>query len=377
MKSRLFVVDDVKFLNESGPFDAEVYIPYSKPKNGSNEKPKLLPGNQWLKTIADIMADMLQIEIGDYVFFWASKTSDEKSRIYGVYRAISRPFFDSANKIAPFKIKVERAYDMKNPISEYDVLNCPYVKSSMWSIIGKKIAGKSRGSTPLTMEETRTLMMLLIGANPDYKYFPFNKDRIVEVNKPIELKLNNTDIKVNKQPKKVSEMDLSAYSYIDSSGDVRYEKVLETLFNQELTKRNIEMFNQLGIDVNKVIWYSNYLPYSIEQSEMDYLIMESEDKVAISKLYVIEFQKDILDISHISRCAMYSQWVSSNMALGTGMVQPIIICRKTKNRNTDALQKYNDILEGEKELNNGMRIKDIQVYTYDLQLGRPTFTRKK
>ena len=34
-------------------------------------------------------------------------------------------------------------------------------------------------------------------------------------------------------------------------------------------------FSQIGIDVDKVVWYSNYLPYSIEQSEMDYVLLQS------------------------------------------------------------------------------------------------------
>ncbi len=112
--------------------------------------PKVV-GQQWLKTIADIMADMLQVEIGDYIFLWETRSNNQKSRIHGVYRAISAPYYEvsSPNDSYPFKIKIEKAYDFNNPLDEYDILNCPYIKTPLWTITGKKVAGKSRGTSPL------------------------------------------------------------------------------------------------------------------------------------------------------------------------------------------------------------------------------------
>ena len=34
------------------------------------------------------MADMLQMEIGDYAFLWETKRNDQKSRIYGILKII-------------------------------------------------------------------------------------------------------------------------------------------------------------------------------------------------------------------------------------------------------------------------------------------------
>ena len=142
-----------------------------------------LQGAQWLKTLSDIMADMLQIEIGDYIFLWETSSNNSKSRIHGVYRAISAPYYDctTPQDDAPFKIHIEKAYDFQNSIDEYDVLNCPYIKSSMWTLIGKKVAGKSRGTSPLSPEEVRHLITLLVGKNQTYQFYPYNVNNVVNV----------------------------------------------------------------------------------------------------------------------------------------------------------------------------------------------------
>lgn len=43
----------------------------------------------------------------------------------------------------------------------------------------------------------------------------------------------------------------NALHLFDSSGNVVYEKVLETIFNQEMTNRNGAFFSPLGIDTSK------------------------------------------------------------------------------------------------------------------------------
>ena len=102
-------------------------------------------GAQWVKTIADLMADMLQIEIGDYIFLWETGSATRKNRIHGVFRAISAPYFEQTNPREKnlFKIKIERAYTFEEALDEYDLLNCPFIKEPLWTIIGKKVAGKS------------------------------------------------------------------------------------------------------------------------------------------------------------------------------------------------------------------------------------------
>ena len=80
MKGRMFVVNSETIQTTLNTQIASIITPN-------------LQGEQWVKTLADIMADMLQIEIGDYIFLWETSGNGQKSRIYGVYRAISKPYY--------------------------------------------------------------------------------------------------------------------------------------------------------------------------------------------------------------------------------------------------------------------------------------------
>lgn len=353
-KGRMFVVDNdtINYVRENNI----LYVKAPEPTNA-----------EWLKTIADIMADMLQMEIGDYAFLWETKGKDQKSRIYGVYRIISKPFYEckSDKTEYPFRIYVEKAYDFKEPIDEYDVLNNPYIKNSMWTMVGKKIAGKPRGTTPVSIEEIKALILLLKENNTDYKYIPFDNERVKCVKKPLQIDYEKTDD--NPKVKKLSDFHPNDLSYLwDKSYFVRYEKILETIFNQEMSNRNQKFFKQIGVDVSKVIWFSNYLPYSIERSEMDYVIIQAEEKNVIDKIFLIEFQKNKVDVDHIRRAYMYSRWINETLGYGTNITKPIIVCEKYLKLNKDkSIFKYdiqtNELLN-KYEKNEKQK---LEIYTYD------------
>ncbi len=357
MKARMFVVD-VETLEKARRTNvASVFVPE-------------LTGKQWEKTIADLMADMLQIQIGDYIFFWETKNKNQKSRIHGVYRVISKPYYfcESNDDKMPFKIKIEKAYDFKEPINEYDVLNCPYVRIPMWTIIGKKIADKPRGTSPLSAEETKVLIEMLIEKNPDFKFIPFLKDRVAKDKKP--LKINYIFGKKNKTPEKLDDLNPNALCFFKEDRNVIYEKVLETIFNQELTDGNEPFFSQLGIDVSKVIWYSNYLPYSLEKSEMDYVVVESEDGLVPSKIFVIEFMKNKIDRDHIYRILMYSKWVRETLAYGANIVQPLLIANESLDFTVEKLSEYGKNLESLiKDYESEYKTRSLQIYEYCFEKG--------
>ncbi len=333
-------------------------------------------GKQWLKTVADIMADMLQIEIGDYIFLWKTGSNYQKSRIYGVYRAISEPYYkmNTANDLFPFKIKIEQAYIFNNPLVEYDLLNCPYIKTTMWTVLGKKVAGKSRGTSPLSPDEVGKIITLLIGRNPEYKFIEPSEERVVKVEEPLRIDYSN--IGSNRQPESLIELYPNRLNFFKSNYEIYYEKILETVFNQELTRKNDKLFKQIGVNVEKIIWYSNYLPYSIEQSEMDYLMIESEDGYNPSHYYLLEFMKNKIDESHIRRCLMYSKWIDNTLALGEKITTPIIICQKCPDFNSanKKVKELNDIIsEYEHEYNT----KELKVYIYSFSADGPQFVLKR
>lgn len=373
IKGRMFVVNDDTFSDTLRSGVASIKYP-------------VLPfKSEWLFTVSSIIADMLQIEIGDYLFFWKTKNghiSSSKSEIYGVYRATSKPYYECLNQNddAPFKIHFEKAYDFINPITEYELLNCPYINSEPWNIIGKKVSAKGakrigRGTSPLSIEEINNLIILLINRNPNYTYYEFNNRNIVNVINPLQISYRNKGD--NSMPHSLSSFHPNNLNYIKTTFDVQREKVLEGIFNQEMANYNVSFFAQLDIDVNKVLWYCNYLPYSIDGMEFDYVIIESDDGFAYSKIKLIEFEKDVIDEDHINRAIIYSKWLNERLALGGKIVEPIIICEKCDNFASTTKQKFLDLDEYCNQLEHNNNIKQLKVYTYDLSGENMIFARKR
>lgn len=370
IKGRLFVVNENTLQNTIRNNIASI------------ETPQPIGRRDWLKTIADIMADMLQIEIGDYIFLWEMKTSTQKSRIHGVYRAISKPYYElsSPTDCYPFKIKIEKAFNFNIPLNEYDILNCPYIKSPLWTVIGKKVAGKPRGTSPLSPTEVQSIITLLIGRNVNYTFIPYDEARIINVPNSLKIDyLNNGDSPIVRT---LSDIDPNALPYFNDDHTLKYEKILETIFNQEMSSRNSNFFRQIGINVSKVTWFCNYLPYSIERAEMDYLVMESDDGFTLSRLYLIEFIRESIDKDHINKSMVYSKWINETLALGESITQPIIICSKSYNfmegeTSTSRRNRMDDMNNYITECEVEFSTKPLQVFTYNFSTATPIFVRKR
>lgn len=365
MCARLFVVDDESFDYARDKLIVAARVPTKK------------ISKLWLRTYHDIMADMLQIRIGDYIFLWKVKEDNEKNSIFGVYRAISKPFFklDGEGDVAPFKLHIEVAYEFKHPISEYDLLNWPHLHSPLWNIVGKKISNKARASTPLSPEEEKTLITILKGKNPEYKFYPFNPAHIKDVERPLRIDCDNAgtnpkeiDSYLKLVPEEVHPLNAKSRPY--------YEKTMEAIFNQEFANNNRSFFEQLGIDIEKVVWFSNYLPYSIEKSEMDYLILESDDGKAITHAYIIDFMLRDVDADHIERCIMYGKWVSRTIAYGSDIIQPIVLSEYSPDfieNDSEEVRNFNNWINKLEEDRNY----PIQIFTYKYECGEWCFDRMR
>lgn len=208
MKARLFIVNKDTIINTLDSMEVSVLVPEPKGKSG------------WYETLTDIISDLMQVEIGDYIFLWESGTKN----IYGVYRAVSLPFYRKDVGVnAIFHIKISEAYVFERPINEYDVINNPYMKNKLWNIIGKKVAGKPRGSSPVTPEEMQFLIQSLIDAN-DSRYEFIREYDVIEVEDEITLDYNNeNNLKVPDS--------LYDYEYeplrVQRGNCARYEKTIE------------------------------------------------------------------------------------------------------------------------------------------------------
>ena len=398
MKSRIFVVNEETLEEAKRTGVAKIKIPFDEEKDKKTGHVYKVPHKYFVNSVNSMMADMLQIQKGDYVFFWCEKKKPySKSTISGVYRVISEPYFkfDDNDDDAPFKVMIEEAYHFERPISEYDVLNSPSVKTPLWNMVGKKTSGKSRGSIQITPAEASVLLSMLIDKNPNYNFYKEDEAHFINLptdlpsgeHIPAQLSIDLTrhgKKQDNPETDRLFDYDIYSFVHLDGKNKLYCEKTLEGLFNQEIKNKNSIFFERLPFDVNKIIWFGNYLPYSLDRTEMDYLIICSDDGINPSHAYVIEFKRgDINKIdedTHFYRAMLYSKWVNENLFNGSSITTPIVICEKCPNFNQPANDKEETVVEFYENLENDFEeynVLPVKIYTVDFSHPLPTFEPKK
>ena len=395
MKSRLFVVNNDTLQEAKTSCIAKVMVPL-KIKKTKKRIRRTIPAG-FVNSLNSMMADLLQIDLGDYIFFWCEKDENSyKSTITGVYRVVSKPYFlfDNDQDIAPFKIRIEEAYHFDNYITEYDVLNSPAVKTLMWNIQGKKVSGKSRGNIQITPDEAKTLLSLLISKNSHYTFTKEDKNRFTNNSNvfangvclplPLKVDLSKRGTKLScPNIKNLSSFNIYEYVHLKKNGSLYAEKTLEGLFNQEIVNRNKTFFDQLDINVNKIIWFGNYLPYSLDATEMDYLLICSEDGENPCEAYVVEFKvgniNKIKEDTHFYRAMLYSKWANENLFNGANITTPLIICEKCpdfnnpKPKEVEVVGFYNKLEED----HSYFGVKRVKISTIEFKGEQPKFNWKR
>lgn len=295
----------------------------------------------------------------------ASKQTGE-SKFYGIYRAISDAYIDEekfefeeqGKSEYPFRIKLEKAYDFKEPINEYDLINDPNIKNDIWTIIGKKVRakGKGRASTPITDEIISIFIKKFIDLNENWRFIEYSGENI-EVSNKIEFRLTKKEI----TEKFIENYNIEAIQLLDNDErKVRFELVLYGLFNQyinnELNGNNeTDILEKLGIKGKCIKWYANYLPYGIEGTEIDFMISISEDGENTSEIKVIEFQRKEIDKDHLKRVCKYTNWVNKVLCKDSNIASAVLIGYDGKMK-----VKAEEI----KEMKRIYNIKKMDVFSY-------------
>ena len=119
MKARLFIVNQDTKATALANMEVSIKVPQPT-------------GAQWNRTITDIVSDLMQVAIGDYIFLWESGTEN----IYGVYRAISNAYYvPGTHDDFLFRIKIDTAYSFDLPISEYAIINEAVDEVSVYALM--------------------------------------------------------------------------------------------------------------------------------------------------------------------------------------------------------------------------------------------------
>lgn len=305
------------------------------------------------KTMADILADISCIRIGDRIFFYETDMG-----FHGIYKAASLPFidndevgginqeylfgdernphFEKGALILPNRLLIEPLKYLENPINEWrSASNSAFGRFvsaiDLRSIFYKKALGRGKSITHLFPEEELTLRQLLEQANTKG-----HKRLVCNPYKP-------------KNPQPVI-FDLKP----TSNGEVKYEKFLEGWIIQNIDNPSNNMHQFLG-DLNEIECFANYVPVSIAGGNLDIVVFHKrKNSNERYKITIIELKKGRISKSDLEQMDSYVKWTKENLTKrliktpikmeispnsNVEIIQPVII---GKGFCKSALQKYKD-----------------------------------
>ena len=379
-------------------------------------------GKQYIKTIYDLMSDILTLNKGDLVFFWESynKRIDESGRgIIGVYEVISEPYYDPSRKEIdehiylsesyPFRVDIEEIISFDEHLSEYDLFSRPDVRSKVWNLIGKKVGGKSRGSIPLTPLECEILIHLLSEINGgitlkstntlDNKVEDKRKNlKIIKRKKysnrlkhrkslktekcrqnsmvssyknylEVNLNIGSSNTNIYNEAPNLNELDFNRIQTVDDtkSDPKKYEVTQEKILEAWLSK-NIRLSNNLDKlfgPKDYIGWYSSYLPYSLDQKEIDFMVFHNHPRHNfLMRISLVELKKGAIGMEAIDQVCNYFDWAELNLVPGTkSIIQPIVIGKKPSPSKLEELKTYVQNVKVNKKL-----IRDIWLVGYEIDM---------
>ena len=282
-------------------------------------------GSNWVKTIWDLLADILSLRRNDKVFFWIYGQSTGESLV-GTWKIDEDyPFFHSktieevngANFPFRNKIRPSNMWTVKIP-SDY-LFSSQSHYSYLWSLSSKKTLGAfgSRGKSLITLppDGAERLQIILKEFEKEISsgsLYDFNEVRIdppKNVSYPIDkdiFKLGIEEMKEmisnnprmdevgNTKPASPGEIDLSKIPIrgrIDRQKEKEFcvEKALEAWLVTSLARDN-QINEVLGVD--EILWFSNYVPCTVSGVNADLVIIGRKNKGL--KVFLVELKKSKL-----------------------------------------------------------------------------------
>ncbi len=290
------------------------------------------------KTKADILADISCIRKGNTIFFY-----EIGKGFHGIYEAISLPFIDEyeieykgqylfgsennphfikSSLIFPNRVIIRPKLYLQKPINEWrNASKSAFGRFTsaidLRSIFYKKALGRGKSLTHLFPEEENKLAELIMkinnGKGTKLIYNPYNP----------------------KSPQPII-FDLAP----TSTGEVKYEKILEGWIIQNIANPTAKMEPFLG-NLEEIECFANYVPVSIAGGNLDIVVFHKKKGSSERyKITIIELKRGRITEDDIKQLEDYVKWAAENLTkiivekhtkieidLETrlAMIQPIII----------------------------------------------------
>jgi hypothetical protein len=247
-------------------------------------------------TDAEVMASLEAIKPGDYVFFYVSGIG-----LFGLWKASSEAFQDKSFwPEFPYKVIFEPVIrEFNNPVAQSDILDLRD-KGKLWTFdIATSGRRKPKNHSPITADESKELIRLLLRNNPVFK-----------------------PVRSLSQMYQISDAPLPDELIIDSHRRIKYEGLLNAALMKAFKRGKYkDVFGEYQDILNDV-------PTSFN-TRMDIFLthVTRVDGIDILHKYTcIELKTGTATESDLQQIVKYENWLVRKMAAGdVDMVQSVLI----------------------------------------------------
>ncbi len=273
---------------------------------------------KYQQTNSEVIAGFEGIKIGDYIFFYVKNIG-----IYGLWRAIVRPFFDeiriwdNPEQIYPYRVCFESTIrDFPQQIALNDILDLRD-KGRIWTFDLGTFNKKSHH--PITTDEGKELIRLLLRNNPvHYPVSPIPNPYSPKKT-PLPLKLDT-----------------------DNKGQIEFEGYLNAWFMRAFA------LGKLREIIGEYHDFLNHVPTSFN-TVMDIFLTHITfvDSVEIlHKFTCMELKTKTATEEDLNQVIKYENWLTRKLANGDSeMVQSILVAFNFEDKVLDYVYKRRSIEE--------------------------------
>jgi hypothetical protein len=298
-------------------------------------------------TYIGLTGDMLGTRIDDIVFFY-----EMGAGFHGIYRIISRPFFDPTpvecvNNDYPLRVELSCLNYFPEPVPEAYLFSTKEYESRFWVWFYRKIRGAwgggVRGVNTINPEAVEGLIELLV-------------------------KINGNAIEGFPSREYPSRDKVGIYLPITDEGRVKYESILRAWLISEIDDPENSGLREIFGPVEDLEWFANNVPYHVSGNNIDILCYHQSNKYTgfpiRYKYTVVELKRDNAGEGDVTQVIEYSKWVAGRLA-GSEIetIQPVLIAYKFKE---NAIQKA---------ANSDFNDRGVNLFSYKVENNYITFNK--
>ena len=262
-----------------------------------------------------LLADILNIQVGDTVFFYVSKEGFK-----GVYEVTQSAFFDPTPigcvpASRPFRILIKPKHAFSQPVPENALFSTPERQQIFWLWYFNKMRTYPRGCTPMDPDAKKKLIELLI---------KHNNGEMAAL--PSSLPYTNQQ----------HLHEIRSLAIPTRKSALQYEDSLRALLMKALQEKSVVVTHLLG-GADTIEWYANQVPYNISGNNIDMLLYHRSKPIdgveARYKITVVELKKDKAGIEEFYQLMGYCQWAGDQLADREHyLIQPVLIASEFDER---------------------------------------------